>query len=75
MGLRTLLTNFETGKQAYPFHNTPEDVGGFNYSGVNKNSRSIFDEGFVFNGWTFSSSPSVQVFDHPVYDLWVLKCY
>ena len=33
------------------------------------------DEVFVFNGWTFSSSPSIQVFDHPVYDLWILKCY
>ena len=33
------------------------------------------DKVFVFNGWTFSSSPSIQVFDHPVYDLWILKCY
>ena len=39
----------------------------------NKNSNN--DEVFVFNGWTFSSSPSIQVFDHPVYDLWILKCY
>ena len=37
----------------------------------NKNNNEVF----VFNGWTFSSSPSIQVFDHPVYDLWVLKCY
>ena len=33
------------------------------------------NEVFIFNGWTFSSSPSIQVFDHPVYDLWILKCY
>ena len=33
------------------------------------------NEVFIFNGWTFSSSPSVQAFDHPVYDLWILKCY
>ena len=33
------------------------------------------DKVFVFNGWTFSSSPSIQVFDHPVYDLWILNCY
>ena len=33
------------------------------------------NEVFVFNGWTFSSSPSIQVFDHPVYDLWILRCY
>ena len=33
------------------------------------------NEVFIFNGWTFSSSPSIQVFDHPVYDLWILRCY
>ena len=30
---------------------------------------------FVFNGWTFSSSPSLRPFDHPVYDLWLVNCY
>ena len=33
------------------------------------------DEVFVFNGWTFSSSPTVRPFDHPVYDIWLIKCY
>tara|TARA_B100000029_G_C17196530_1_gene822729 strand:- start:144 stop:572 length:429 start_codon:yes stop_codon:yes gene_type:complete len=33
------------------------------------------DKVFVFNGWTFSSSPSVSLFDHPVYDIWLIKCY
>jgi len=32
------------------------------------------DEVFVFNGWTFSSSPSINPFDHPVYDLWLIRC-
>ena len=26
---------------------------------------------FIFNGWTFSSSPTLNPFDHPVYDLWL----
>ena len=30
---------------------------------------------YVFNGWTFSSSPSIRPFDHPVYDIWLKKCY
>ena len=30
---------------------------------------------FIFNGWTFSSSPSLRPFDHPVYDIWLTKCY
>ena len=32
------------------------------------------DKIFVFNGWTFSSSPTLKSFDHPVYDLWVMGC-
>jgi hypothetical protein len=38
---------------------------------TNKNN----DEVFVFNGWTFSSSPTVRPFDHPVYDIWLTACY
>ena len=33
------------------------------------------DEVFVFNGWMFSSSPSLTPFDHPVYDIWLVNCY
>ena len=29
---------------------------------------------FVFNGWMFSSSPSLAPFDHPVYDIWLVGC-
>ena len=29
---------------------------------------------FLFNGWTFSSSPTLQSIDHPVYDLWIMGC-
>ena len=38
---------------------------------TNKNN----DEVFIFNGWTFSSSPTVKPFDHPVYDIWLMRCY
>ena len=33
------------------------------------------NEVFVFNGWMFSSSPSITPFDHPVYDVLLIKCY
>ena len=33
------------------------------------------NEVFVFNGWMFSSSPSITPFDHPVYDVWIVRCY
>ena len=29
---------------------------------------------FLFNGWTFASSPTLQSIDHPVYDLWIINC-
>ena len=38
-----------------------------------KNSNN--NEVFVFNGWMFSSSPSITPFDHPVYDIWLVRCY
>ena len=38
---------------------------------TNKNK----DDVFVFNGWMFSSSPSIAPFDHPVYDIWLISCY
>ena len=36
----------------------------------NKNNNQVF----LFNGWTFASSPTLQSIDHPVYDLWVTSC-
>ena len=33
------------------------------------------DEVFIFNGWMFSSSPSIAPFDHSVYDIWLVGCY
>ena len=30
---------------------------------------------YIFNGWMFSSSPSIAPFDHPVYDIWLINCY
>jgi len=29
---------------------------------------------FLFNGWTFASSPTLQSIDHPIYDLWIIGC-
>ena len=37
---------------------------------TNKNK----DDVFIFNGWMFSSSPSIAPFDHPVYDIWLVGC-
>ena len=29
---------------------------------------------FLFNGWTFVSSPTLHSIDHPLYDLWITSC-
>ncbi len=28
----------------------------------------------LFNGWMFASSPALSSIEHPVYDVWLLKC-
>lgn len=44
------------------------------YIQVKDISDSENEKVFVFNGWTFSSSPSLRPVDHPVYDIWLLSC-
>ena len=29
---------------------------------------------FLFNGWAFVSSPTLNSIDHPLYDLWITSC-
>ena len=38
---------------------------------TNKDKNDVF----VYNGWMFSSSPSIKPFDHSVYDIWLVNCY
>ena len=54
------------------FDDSPEITA---YIQVRDLSNQNNDEVFVFNGWMFSSSPSITPFDHPIYDLWLVKCY
>ena len=45
------------------------------YIQVKDTTMNNNDRVFVFNDWTFASSPSIRPFDHPVYDVWLKKCY
>jgi hypothetical protein len=54
------------------FDDTPEITA---YIQVKDLKNKDNNEVFIFNGWTFSSSPAVNPFDHPVYDIWLTKCY
>ena len=54
------------------FDDNPETTAYIQVSDLtNKNKNDVF----VFNGWMFSSSPSIAPFDHPVYDIWLVSCY
>ena len=53
------------------FDDNPEITA---YIQVRDLTKKNNDEVFVFNGWMFSSSPSIAPFDHPVYDIWLVGC-
>ena len=54
------------------FDDNPEITAYIQVSDLtNKDKNDVF----VFNGWMFSSSPSIAPFDHPVYDIWLVRCY
>ena len=54
------------------FDDNPEIIA---YLQVKDQNNQNNDEVFVFNGWTFSSSPTIKTLDHPAYDLWLRNCY
>ena len=54
------------------FDDNPEITA---YMQVTDLNNSNNNEVFVFNGWMFSSSPSITPFDHPVYDIWLISFY
>ena len=54
------------------FDDSPEITA---YIQVIDKTKTNNDEVFVFNGWAFSSSPSITPFDHPVYDIWLMSCF
>ncbi len=54
------------------FDDNPEIKAYIQVRDLTKNDN---DKVYVFNGWMFSSSPSIAPFDHPVYDIWLLGCY
>ena len=54
--------------------NSQSEQGQAAYIQVKDLSDSLSNQVFVFNGWTFSSSTTLNPLDHPVYDLWLVSC-
>lgn len=46
-----------------------------NFAFVDVTDKSFDKEEFnIFKGWMFSSSPAINAVEHPIYDVWLLKC-
>ena len=54
------------------FDDNPEITAYIQVSDLTKKDNN---DVFIYNGWMFSSSPSIIPFDHPVYDIWLVSCY
>ena len=54
------------------FDDNPEITA---YLQVKDNNIKNKDKVFTFNGWTFASSPTLNPFAHPIYDIWLKKCF
>ncbi len=53
-------------------NNKINDVAYMQVKDLTKNEN---EKVYIFNGWTFSSDPSLKPFDHAIYDLQLLNCY
>ena len=52
-------------------NNVTDSVAYMQVKDLTKNDN---EKVFIFNGWTFSSDPTIAPFDHAIYDLQLVKC-
>jgi hypothetical protein len=45
-----------------------------NTSAMNKGPQPIGEDGLLFSGWMYASSPGISALEHPTYDVWVISC-
>ena len=50
-----------------------EDYG-FSIADPSELSEDIDKDKRVFHGWMFASSPGIHALEHPIYDVWVIRC-
>lgn len=47
-----------------------------NFAFVDVTDKSFNNEEYnIFKGWMLSSSPAVNAVEHPIYDVWLIKCF
>jgi hypothetical protein len=70
-----VLVRLQACEKTAPWEPDPEEgafVQVWVYERPNVNTALAWHK--VFSGWLFKNSPSVNVVEHPVYDVWVKSC-
>ncbi len=65
----SLSINVRTCK-ATPPEEAPENAAFLDVADIKEGKEPVD----VFRGWMFSSSPALSAMEHPIYDIWVIKC-
>jgi hypothetical protein len=70
-----VIVRLATCERTLPWENPPE-VGAFVQVLVEERARTNERLAWrsVFSGWLFKNSPSLNVVEHPIYDVWVKDC-
>jgi hypothetical protein len=70
-----VIVRVATCERTLPWESPPE-VGGFVQVFVEERARTTDPLTWhkVFSGWLFKNSPSLNVVEHPIYDVWVKDC-
>ena len=43
-------------------------------SNMNRGPQPIGEDGLLFSGWMYASTPGLNALEHPTYDVWVISC-
>ena len=70
-----VVVRLATCEKTLPWENPPE-IGAFVQVYVEERARAGQPLAWnkVFSGWLFRNAPSLNVMEHPVYDVWVKDC-
>jgi hypothetical protein len=73
--LGNVVVRLETCERTLPWEQPPE-IGAFVqvYVEERATTRDPLAWRKVFSGWLFKNSPSLNVVEHPVYDVWIKAC-
>lgn len=70
-----LVIRLATCERTLPWE-TPPEIGAFVQVYAEERATADADLAWrtVFSGWLFKNSPSLNVVEHPIYDVWVKDC-